>query len=198
MNTLKDIRELAMELKREHTSFPMDLSQVENTKYEKEAICIFKEINDIVKEKYSMDYTIPKVKNKYMDLINGLENSDALEYILKNTPLTIGVWTLSNKYISEKILREYAEIQTQDETETLWCRRKIICNPNTPEDIIKKIIDEYTSNHLEELEYIEEVFDDNMERFSLELIIYYLYKLPKTVSIHDLSYDKFCGQEINW
>lgn len=202
-NELNNIRAIAMEIKKKHPDFPMDLSKVETTTDKKEVVRIFKEATNIFNEQFAVDFFDQNIIDKYVALIDGTEDPELLEYIVRNTSANIGDRALTNKHMPENVLREYAEIETEDEIDKVWYLVGILDNPNTPTDIIKKVIDEYAEaikadSASDDWDYFTDAINEKTDSMSLAVLAYYLYKTPYVINLYGLRYDNFWEEKLNW
>lgn len=202
-NELNNIRAIAMEIKKKHPDFPMDLSKVETTTDKKEVVRIFKEATNIFKEQFEADFFDQNIIDKYVALIDGTEDPELLEYIVRNTSANIGDRALTNKHMPENVLREYAEIETEDEIDKVWYLVGILDNPNAPTDIIKKVIDQYAEaikadSVSDDWDYFTDAVNEKTDSMSLAVLAYYLYKTPYVINLYGLRYDNFWEEKLNW
>ena len=203
LNQVNNMRALAMVFKKKHPEFPMDLSKFETTTDTKEVVRLFKEAVAIFKMKFEVDMYDSEIVKKFVKIIDETDDPELLEYIVRNTTANIGDRALENKYMPESVLREYAEIQMEDEIDVVWYRVGILDNPNTPKDLIKKLIDEYAeaikeNPDSEDWEYFANAVNEKIDGMPLELIAYYLWKTSFIISLYGLRYDNFWDEELDW
>lgn len=203
LNEVNNIRAIAMEVKKKHQDFPMDLSKFETTTSVKEIVKLFKNLNEIIKENYESDYYDSNIVEKYVALIASLKDPEILEYIVRNTAANIGDRALANQYIPENVLLEYLEIETEDLIDKIWYLVGILDNPKASSDVIKKVIDKYveaiTENpEVEDWEYTANAINEKIDSMSLDMLAYYLYKTPYVINLYGLRYDNFWDEKLNW